>query len=214
MPSMVIRACFIGGNHAGTPQTIHANIEGEFFCQWIFAAFVNQIELFQIGIRKPSVRIENHFCFAVLRQQAVIRVCCRTGQQHIDGVVASLLQMGLRKRIQPLCQSVVGVVLAQAGASASALLLRHRVTQVLRLTASLRAFRTLLMNSLPRLVSLLRTMKSRTAGAAKLPRMAARASVIRSSVSVKPRATVRRRLFGSCSRSRCMLGWAAPARGD
>src|SRR6218665_3855410 len=124
------------------------------------------------------------------------------------GAVVVLLEMGWRKRIQPLCQSVVGVVLAQAGASVSAFLLRHRVTQVLRLTASLPAFRTLLMNSL------LRTMKSRTEGAAKLPRMAARASVIRSSVSVKPRATVRRRLFGSCSRNRCMLGWAAPARGD
>src|SRR6218665_3718695 len=59
MPSMVIRACFIGGNHAGTPQTIHANIEGEFFCQWIFTAFVNQIELFQIGIHKPSGGLVN-----------------------------------------------------------------------------------------------------------------------------------------------------------
>lgn len=100
------------------------------------------------------------------------------------GELAPLSQVGFRNAIQPTCQSVPVVV--QAGAASPALLLMHIVTHVLRLTASLRAFSTLPVNSALRLVSLLRTMKSRTAGAARLPKIAAKARVTSNSINVKP----------------------------
>ena len=65
--------------------------------------------------------------------------------------------------------------------------LMHKVTQTLRLTASLRARKTLPENSLLRFVILLRTMKSRMDGAARLASTAATANVTSSSMSVNPR---------------------------
>lgn len=101
------------------------------------------------------------------------------------GEFAPLLQLGLRNAIQPTCQSLSVVV--QAGDAAPADELIHIVTHVFRFTASFRALSTLPVNSFPRLVSLLRTMKSRTAGAARLPSIAAKARATSNSINVKPR---------------------------
>ncbi len=62
----------------------------------------------------------------------------------------------------------------------------HIVTHVFLLTASLRDLSTLAVNSPPRFVSLLRTIKSRTDGAARLAKIAAKAIVINNSINVNP----------------------------
>lgn len=88
------------------------------------------------------------------------------------------------KAIHPTCQSVP--LALQEGALSAALELMHSVTQVLRLTASFLARKIPPENSLAAFVILLLTMKSPIAGAASIPRMAAKATVTINSISVNP----------------------------
>ncbi len=94
-----------------------------------------------------------------------------------------------RNAIHPCCQSFPFAL--QEGVASEALVLMQKVTQVLRLTASLRARKMAPENSFETFVILLLTMKSPIAGTANVARMLANATVTISSIRVKPCKPVR-----------------------